>query len=181
MKNLESWIQTYKGLKIWPTDPHISSLDIEDIAHALSNICRFNGHCKKFYSVAEHSILIALCASPAAALLALLHDAAEAYLTDFPSPIKQYFPEYKTMEEKLLGLIFHRFGVTTSQLAYYYDEVKKLDLAILATEVEQLIGGECVGEWYLPEIPLDIDIECWKPEIAKSTFLRYFTNYGGIW
>lgn len=83
-----SWIQTFTGKKVFPLAMTTDMVDIKDIAHALSLKCRFTGHCRTFYSVAEHSMRVAELVRPELKLAALLHDAAEAYLPDFARPIK---------------------------------------------------------------------------------------------
>jgi uncharacterized protein len=84
-----AWIQTVTGKQFWPMDAQPEEVDIEDIAHALSLPCRFNGHCKQFYSVAEHSIHVSRVVSNENAARGLLHDAAEAYLSYIPQPVKR--------------------------------------------------------------------------------------------
>ena len=78
------WIQTYTGRQFWPLDPRIEDIDIHDIAHALSHQCRYSGHCLRFYSVAEHSVLLSHHVAGEHMLWALLHDAWEAYLAAIP-------------------------------------------------------------------------------------------------
>jgi hypothetical protein len=89
------WIQTFTGKQFWPLDPRPDEVYIEDIAHALGNICRFNGHCLRFYSVAEHCFHVSHKVVPGLALMGLLHDAAEAYVCDVVRPVKPYLKEYK--------------------------------------------------------------------------------------
>src|SRR5271156_4912831 len=81
-----AWIQTFTGKKFYPFNPKPQDIDIRDIAHALSNICRFTGHTKRFYSVAEHSRNVAKLVPAHMKLQALLHDASEAYLCDIARP-----------------------------------------------------------------------------------------------
>jgi hypothetical protein len=88
MKRKGDWMQTYTGRQFWPIDPRADEIDIVDIAHALSQQCRFAGHCKSFYSVATHSWHTSNVCNSENALWGLLHDAAEAYLVDLPTPIK---------------------------------------------------------------------------------------------
>ncbi len=90
------------------------SIRIQDIAHALSNICRFNGHTKEFYSVAQHSMLVAfqMPGTPEEKLAALLHDAAEAYVCDIPSPMKPYLGEpYLDLFAEVQAVIHKMYGV----------------------------------------------------------------------
>lgn len=85
---MEPWILTYTGRKFWPLEPKAEDVCIEDIAHALSNICRYGGHSKHFYSVAQHSWLVSYLVHEDNALWGLMHDAAEAYIGDMVSPLK---------------------------------------------------------------------------------------------
>lgn len=103
-------IRTYSGtyLNVFNIDP--DKILIEDIAHGLSLQCRFSGHTKEFYSVAEHSIWVANMVPHEQRLAALLHDASEAYLTDMPKPIKELMPEYKQIENSLMTAIAQKFG-----------------------------------------------------------------------
>src|SRR5579885_2784587 len=82
------WIQTYCGVAFYPLDPRPEEILIEDIAHALSMLCRFTGHVKRFYSVAQHCVYVSHRCDPKDALWGLLHDAAEAYLNDISRPVK---------------------------------------------------------------------------------------------
>src|SRR5271165_7548492 len=84
------WIQTYTGRVMYPLDPRPEEINIIDIAHALSNLCRFTGHVRTFYSVAEHSVRVSQHCDPKDALWGLLHDASEAYLADMSRPMKRY-------------------------------------------------------------------------------------------
>ena len=109
-----SYITTVTGKHFYPLNPDQQNIDIEDIAHALSLICRANGHFRHFYSVAQHSLA---CAEEAAARghsLAvvhgcLLHDASEAYLCDVTRPVKKHIPAYLQAEEKLQAVIWKHF------------------------------------------------------------------------
>ena len=114
-----NWIQTFTGGRFYPTDPQVDDVKIRDIAHALSNQCRFAGHTRKFYSIAQHCYLVSQVCDPADALDGLLHDAAEAYMCDMPRPIK-YSPGlegFKELEKKIEAVIQKRFdlGPRTSE------------------------------------------------------------------
>lgn len=96
-----------------PFYPNEDGICIEDIAHALSMQCRFNGHICEFYSVAEHSLKVSelieeLGGAPSLQMQGLLHDASEAYICDIPKPFKDYLDEYLTVEEVLQTTIRHK-------------------------------------------------------------------------
>lgn len=103
-------LRTYTGKHVNVFEPTEDMICIEDIAHALSNQCRFAGHTKSFHSVAEHSITCSNLAISGLELQALMHDASEAYLVDIPTPIKNHMPEYKAIEHKLMCVIAKKFG-----------------------------------------------------------------------
>lgn len=143
-----SWILTHTGKRFDPINPTPDMIDIEDIAHALSHVNRFNGHTHEPYSVAAHSlhvtsIVLRLNRRRGAAtdyqllLAALLHDASEAYLCDIPSPIKPHLIGYAEIEQRLQTVIAERFGFDP---AYYRDPlIKRADLIALATEKRDLM------------------------------------------
>ena len=160
------WMQTITGRKFWPIDPRAEDIDIYDIAHALSMMCRFNGHCKVFYSVAEHSVYVSdLCPSEHAAW-GLLHDASEAYIADIVKPAKPYIAGYKEAESRIMAAVCERFGLTVDE-PY---EVKVADNSILADEAEQIMGPH-PDEWYLPFAPSGTKIVGYAPSDAKKIFL----------
>jgi len=166
------WIQTYTGKQFWPLDPRPEDVDIKDIARSLSMQCRYNGHCARFYSVAEHSVLVARQASPKNRLAALLHDAAEAYLCDLPRPVKHSVSGYAEAEAAVERAIAERFGVTWP----WPDEVKYLDTCILHDEKAQLMRPE-PAPWRLPGEPLGVRVECWSPERARTEFMSAVHAY----
>ncbi len=129
-----TWITTFSGHHFDYADPDINSICISDIAHALSNECRYAGHCPQFYSVAQHSVLTSMIVPPAFALEALLHDAAEAYCKDIPSPLKALLPSYRSVEARIDAVIRRKFGLP----AVNSPEVKRADLIMLATERRDL-------------------------------------------
>ena len=120
------WLQTFSGKSLYPFDIRPEDIDINDIAHALSLMCRFNGHCKEFYSVAEHSVRVAwhmenkyreygLCTPTPdkTSIYGLTHDMQEFILCDFPRPLKRNFPEYKKLEKDVYECILKKFGLST--------------------------------------------------------------------
>lgn len=136
-----SWVQTYTGKKFFPLKPDENSICIEDIAHSLSMQCRYVGHTRKFYSVAEHSVLLVKLYFPndvRLARYALLHDASEAYLTDLPGPLKPLpqFNFYRQAERRLQAMIYLRFGLDPCEP----DEIKRADKAIVGEEAEVLMA-----------------------------------------
>jgi hypothetical protein len=109
-----SAIGTYSGGRFYPLDPRPEDVVPEDVAHALSLLCRFTGHVKTFYSVGEHCLNVSYLVPPADALAGLLHDAAEAYISDLSSPIK-HSPEfrfYREAEDRILAAVYERFGLS---------------------------------------------------------------------
>ena len=105
-----NWMITYTGLKFYIIDPRPEDIDIRDIAHGLSLICRFNGQCKKFYSVAQHSLYVTDQVPNELKLQALMHDASEAYIADIISPAKKYLTGYAEIENKIMATIGNKFG-----------------------------------------------------------------------
>lgn len=173
---IEPYIETYTGTKFYFLEPKQEDINIQDIAHALSMSCRYSGHCNRFYSIAEHSWLMSRLAEGTGLELAcLLHDAAEAYLTDIPSPIKQYLVGYKEMEDKILKVIFNKYN-----LEYPFSSgVKYLDLSMLSTEAYYLLPS-CGDDWSMwdnikrPKIEHNFKPLCMTPQRAKGLFLDKF-------
>lgn len=142
MQNLD-WLETYTGVKFNPYAPTANDVDIIDIAHALSQTCRFGGHTLPFYSVARHSINVAKILkaaghSPKVQLAGLLHDAAEAYLTDIPTPVKRNMPEYRHTESSILQVVYDKCGVT-ELTASEVEAVDSADKAMLYLEAKRLM------------------------------------------
>lgn len=164
MENLytPNCIRTFTGIYMNVFEPTLEMICIEDIAHALSNQCRFGGHLPKFYSVAQHSFLCSQIVSEEFKLQALLHDASEAYLLDIPRPIKQGLRNYKEIEDKLMILISEKFGFN-----YPLEKsVKRVDEELLQFEWEHLMLKK----------PLISNFVCWSPEYAKEKFMETYTK-----
>jgi 5'-deoxynucleotidase YfbR-like HD superfamily hydrolase len=122
--------RTYTGQTVDVFNPDPATINIQDIAHSLSMQCRFGGHTNVFYSVAQHSIAVMDRVPENLKLTALLHDASEAYLLDFPRPIKKQVRGYEALEEEIERTIAAKFG-----LHYPYpDEIKQADKEELANE-----------------------------------------------
>lgn len=177
---MASAIQTASGRRVSPIDPDPEAIELADIAHALSHLCRFGGHCRTFYSVAQHCCVVADAVEaaggdPETALCALMHDAAEAYLGDLPHPLKHRSPlgeQYRRIEEPLQQAILARFGLPLGARPL----VKDIDRAALAAE-RALLMRPADDMWW-PELdgvtPLDVRIEPWPPERAAAEFTARF-------
>ena len=151
-------LRTHSGLYIDVFDPKPETITIEDIAHALSHLCRFGGHIHKFYSVASHSVYCSGMASLENKLCALLHDASEAYLIDVPRPIKVRLTNYEEIENKLMTVIANKFGFQWPMP----EEVKSVD------------GRMHVLEWDNLVVQNTDKIQCHSPEIGKEFFMNAF-------
>ncbi len=160
------WCQTFLGVQFWTIDPRAEDVRAEDIAHALSLLCRFGGHCSEFYSVAEHSIRVSHIVPREHALVALLHDAAEAYVIDLPRPIKRSLPGYAEAEERVARAISDYFGIDVVHLP---PEVKHADQVMLATEKRDLMPNVPKPWENLPP-PLEAPIVPLPWRQAKAAF-----------
>jgi len=164
-----SWIQTYSGKQFWPLAPRAEDFDIEDIAHSLSMQCRFNGHCKAFYSVADHCVRVSRLVPHEDAMWGLLHDAGEAYLADLPRPLKLEMPSYQELEEQLLKVFARAFSLPWPIPA----SIKAADDIMLATEKRDLMESPPVS-WGLDAIPHGDTITPLSPMAAKHAFLARY-------
>ncbi len=153
-------ILIHSGILFDVFNPKIEDIKIIDIAHALSNLCRYGGHCPKFYSVGQHSVLCSLKpGTPQEQMEALLHDSSEAYLIDLPKPIKRKMLDYVVIEENLLKLIFEHYKLTYPLT----ERIHEIDIELLHFEYDN---------FYTNPNP---DFEFWSPEETKSKFLaRYY-------
>lgn len=174
MTRFGDWMQTYTGQKFWPLDPRADEVDVEDIAHALSLQCRYAGHCRRYYSVAEHSVLISRWLAEQGhdsdtCLWGLMHDAGEAYVLDMIRPLKSSMPEFRKVEQRVLNAVTQRFGM--------YPEtpvaVKHADNRILVDEKQQNMSPGLV--WVTDSLePLGVTLQFWAPLIAEQAFLDAF-------
>lgn len=168
------WISTLLVPKFDFLEPVEEDVHIEDIAHALSMICRFGGHCDRFYSVAEHSTLLVWrlsnvgTVSALTLLAALLHDAEEAYLPDITSPIKHYMPEAHKIYKKLNAAIMHKFGLEKAE----WKLIKMYDRKMAIAEAKLL--GLWNIEWADVGEPLEIRIAGLPPDAARLKFMHTY-------
>lgn len=167
---IEPYIETYTGRRFYFLEPTPDMVDIEDIAHSLSMQCRYTGHIKRFYSVAEHSVHVSTLSTDP--LQGLMHDASEAYLTDIASPVKPHLHNYKDLENGIMRVIAQKFGFAWP----ISEDTKDADASMLKTEARNLLrtGGK---DW-INNFPTDrqhgIKPLCWYPEEAELEFLDRF-------
>jgi len=150
--------------------PETSQFTIEDIAHGLSNTCRFVGQCGEFYSVAQHSIQVSAHLPPEHAYAGLMHDAAEAFIGDVSKPLKDLLPEYRAIEKHVEAAVFTRFDV----LQPMPPDVKRMDIAMLATEQRLLMANRDDWDYTRGHDALPIDIHPMSPKVAKAVFLARY-------
>lgn len=143
--------------------------DIEDIAHNLSMICRFNGSIPKFYSVAEHSVYVMRQVHPELRLAALLHDAHEAWMGDVTSPLKSLLPDFRTLENRIQAHTLKRFGIDHP----LHQDIHVADKRVYISESIQLRGVR--DDSYSWE-PAEITIEAYEPAVACAWFLDEFRS-----
>ena len=169
-----SVIQLWNGERFDLLDPDPAVMNPEVIAHALANLCRFNGHVLTFYSVAEHSIMVSEEVPHVFAMAGLMHDAAEAFIGDVTSPLKHMLPDLKVIENRIMQRLGER---------YKFDPcikiVKWVDRQVTATEKRDLMYDGTPWEDY-PR-PLDRRIKPTTRMEAFSAFIRRFTELGGDW
>lgn len=172
----EPWIQTYSGKRFNPTNPVVDAIVIQDIAHALSMQCRFTGHVRRFYSIAQHCVLVSYVCDEVDALWGTLHDADEAYLPDLSSPLKHSgkFDSYRECGKQLQNAICKRFGLPEKEPP----SVKKADILLLATEARDLMSP-LHPDWKQPVEPLPFKIEPWSPDKAEDMFTKRFYELTG--
>ncbi len=165
------FISTFSGGRWYPLDPRVEEVHIEDIAHSLSMLCRYNGHCKYFYSVAEHCWLLSYAVPEQFRLEALIHDASEAYTSDIPRPFKysDSMSAFRDVEDLNAGVIYKFMGLDYPESPF----VKEFDKRIVRNEGEVLLP-HCTWFSGLERIP-DIEITGFAPPEMEQLYLnRYY-------
>jgi len=169
---MPSTIHTFTGRMVDPLALRAEDVCIEDIAHHLSMQCRFSGAVRYFYSVAQHSALVARYVPVEYALDALMHDAAEAYLQDMARPLKvsHVGDLYREAEDHVERVLAEVFG-----LAYPHPEiVSEVDVRVLVTEARDLLHGTEAWGYYQDVSPYDEIVQPWYPPLAEEVFLGLF-------
>src|ERR1700748_1732531 len=173
------YIQTVSGRWVNPFEPDPAQLDASDIARALANQCRFGGHSRVFYSVAQHCVIVSHVVEERGgdiedAFAALMHDAGEAYLGDMPPPIKHRSAlgaAFREAEARLEEAIRERFKIKPD-----VPEIKRVDRSLLATE-RRAFSAEA---WHWPELedvaPLDLELTAWSPDRAADEFAKRYAE-----
>lgn len=177
MNRVGDWITTYTGQRFYPLDPRPEEVRILDIAHALSKVCRFGGHCLQFYSVAQHSVLVSYVEPT---LWALLHDAAEAYIGDLTSPLKRSLKEagqnfYAEAEQRIMKAVCERFNLPLEEPA----AVKAADMTLLYTEARDLLQ-DGLKDWRPGPTPLHVTVVPVTSGIAACQFLERYVDLTGV-
>lgn len=171
---MKDGISLLSGAKFDYNHPEKSDVTIEDIANALSNVCRFSGHLPRFYSVAQHLVNTSRIVKPEFAFTALMHDTAEAFTNDLPTPLKWALPIFKELEVKIESAMSDRFGFSYP----YPDEVKLADTQMLLLEKKYVKEDTSAWEYYrdveYEHLKDLVDLKSWQPCRAKREFLERF-------
>ena len=168
---MNSEIMMYSGRLVDPFDLQPDDFDIADIARALSMQCRYSGHVKFFYSVAQHSWLLSYLVPVELRRAALLHDVCEAFCSDVPNPVKRLMPQFTMLEDTIIERAFARFGLSLAE----YDMLRPYDIAICIPEMESLLGR--VDPWLLENFDRpakQVFIEPMAPLKSRDLFLERF-------
>jgi uncharacterized protein len=174
---LSEGIQLYSGAFFDYENPQKSAVQIEDIALALSNVCRFAGHVSHFYSVAQHAVNCSFIVAPEYAYDALLHDTAEAFTNDIPTPLKFAVPVFKELEVRIERAMAAKFDFSFP----LPEAVKLADLQMLKLEKEKL-KPHASGDWEVlagviaADVAALADMTPWTPEQAYAAFMLRYTE-----
>lgn len=178
LHEIDLYIETCSGDKFFIEHP---TFDIKDVIHALGMQCRYTGHSKLFYSVAEHSVLVAkLCEKYGLGdpFEGLMHDGGEAYLSDIAAPWKALLPDYKKLEAKIEGPMRDWLGLPR----VLSDGVKRADWLALFIEARALLPSGA-RDWAAPAgikeqaDGINIILDCWSPALAQSNFKKALKKY----
>lgn len=172
----EQWIGLLSGAQMNYNRPEDSDVTLDDLASALSNICRFSGHLPTFYSVAQHLVNCSRIVPVEFAFDALMHDTAEAFTNDLPTPLKWSVPIFKELETKIESAMANKFGFNYP----YAPEVKLADTQMLMLEKKYV--KKDYRDWpnyrnvefeHLVDL---VDLKPWQPCRAKREFLERYNE-----
>jgi 5'-deoxynucleotidase YfbR-like HD superfamily hydrolase len=175
---VKAYIATVTGKKFFLLSPKLEDIDIQDIAHALAMQCRWTGHTKFHYSIAQHSYYCSFLGPESEAFDRLMHDASEAYIGDLNRPLKHYTEAgiaYRRQEAVIQRAIAERFGFSIIEPI----SVKIADNMMLYAEKNQIMNirfeaSDYQGGTKIDTTAADVIIERWSPEQAKQMFLNRF-------
>lgn len=186
VKKADCWISLLSGARFSYDKPETSDVTIEDIASAASNICRFSGHLPRYYSVAQHlcntsKIVEALTGdiTDPRVFEAQMHDTAEAFTNDLPTPLKWMLPIFKELEVKIESAMGKKFGFNYP----YADVVKEADTIMLILEKIYVKGDTSIWpqyeDWTAERVEpyrQYVDLNSWQPVRAKREFLERYNK-----
>lgn len=172
------WIQTYEGHRFWPLTAE-GVLSFEDMVHATAHQCRFNGHTSEFYSVAQHGVFVSQIleerlgySDPKLLMTGLLHDAAEAYISDIPAPIKSELIELLEAEHAVEQRLAREYRLYDPP---WPGAVKEADKIAVVTEAKHLLKPPAPDDWGLIQEPwMEYPFCTWSPETSKYLFVERY-------
>lgn len=172
VKDDSIYLRCWSGERVHILNPQLHEIRIDDIAHGLAHTCRFGGQTPFFYSVAQHSLLVADMVDPRLQLWALLHDASEAYLNDITRPLKRSLPGYAGIETRMMAAICERFNLPLEMPL----EIKRADNKMIAAEFRDLFGDapEDYLNWSDGFFAAKVRVVPCAPDVAKHEFLLRF-------
>lgn len=171
---LGDWFLTQSGKRFWPLSPDSDAITIEDIAHALSHVCRYGGHCNPFYSVAQHSVHVSYLVSADRAKLGLLHDATEAYVGDMVRPLKYAIPQYQAIEDSVWKAVAKKFSLPEAKPTLDADVKLADDIALMTERRDVMPKSDHI--WSVKAIPDSERITALSSKLAKNLFLNRYNE-----
>ena len=162
-----NYILTHTGKHFDLLESNADMIDPRDISHALAHLCRFNGHTREFYSVAQHSCIVAELVPEEHKLAALLHDAPEAYLGDMTRPLKQWIGSYQYFEDCIWQSVCMRFDIFPELPTC----IHQADMIALATERRDLMPTDpAIWDCLVGIEPMVETIRPWSAAEARNTY-----------
>lgn len=172
---MSTWMQTASGKRFDFAYMRHSDICIQDVAWSLSNLCRFNGHTRTRYTVAEHSCRVHDRVPESMRLAGLLHDAHEAYVGDLPTPLEAVFdgPELRQLEHEVQSCVLSRFGILDPLPL----EVNEADRRMCATEARDLLPGGPVNGWHIDYATPYADFRFLTPWDSERSYNEFLKRY----